>query len=127
MTTNAFVGFIPNNEAGNSFLADCQKLLRNSGIVIRRFARNRNRRQFYANYPKGSYHQYRSTLPVKHGTHYGLYLYASKKVKRNLYTTQNYKADYEAHKTALNNSKIVVATVRKIYQLSGVNLNIVNK
>ena len=117
MTSTSFVGFAPNNDAGNSFISDCQKLIKGTGVVLRKYGRNRNRKQFYASFPKGAKHRYAQNLPLKYATHFGLYVYRDH--KKNI--------DYKTSVAAQDKAKIVVDTVRRIYQLNGVKLNITGK
>ena len=115
MTSDSFVGFVPNNDAGNSFVSDCQKAFRKTGLVLRRFGRNPNRKQFYPNHPRGAKHQYACNLPVRFATHYALYIYRK----------ECSPSTYKDYKNLLSKAKILVDDVRKLYQSKGLNLNIV--
>ena len=97
--TSNFVGFINNNDTGNNFLAQCRNLLRGTGLVIRPYGRNKNRKQFYKNVKTSAFckHKYACNLPLKYATHFGLYIYKSK----------NFSGDYlsklDFAKKAINN------------------------
>jgi hypothetical protein len=94
-----FVGFVNNNHTGNDFIAACRNLLRGTGLVVRPFGRNKNRKQFYKNVKTSRFskHKYACNLPLKHATHYGVYIYKSK----------NFNGDYASKldfaKKAINN------------------------
>ena len=97
--TSNFVGIVANDNNGNSFLAQCRTLLRGTGLVIRPFGRNKNRKQFYKNVKTSAFfkHKYACNLPLKYASHYALYLYKSK----------NFNGDYlsklDFAKKAINN------------------------
>jgi hypothetical protein len=94
-----FVGFVNNDNIGNDFVSAVRSLLRGTGLVIRPFGRNKNRKQFYKNVKTSRFskHKYACNLPLKHATHYGLYIYKSK----------NFNGDYASKldfaKKAINN------------------------
>lgn len=73
-TVNNFVGFVPNNKNGWSFINDLRTILNGIGVRLRAYGRNKNRRQ-HAKTPH-EHTKFRCNLPLKHATHYGLYLYA---------------------------------------------------
>lgn len=111
MLSNSFIGFVPNNEAGNSFVSDCRKLLRGTGVGLRVRGRNPNRKQFYTKTGYGK-HPYCQDLPVKYASHYALYVRDER---------INSIDDYAR---LCERAKIVIDTISKIYQLNNIKLNI---
>ena len=114
MLSNSFIGFVPNNEAGNGFVSDCRKLLRGSGVRLRVRGRNPNRKQFYTKTGYGK-HPYCQDLPVKYASHYALYVR----------TDPQNRTSVDEHYALCDRAKIVIDTINKIYQLNNINLNIV--
>lgn len=94
-----FVGFIPNNEQGNNFLSFARQLFNGTGLVVRPFGRNPNRKQFYKNVKTSRYckHKYACNLPLKHATHFALYVYKGKKF------TGDYESKLSFAKKAIDN------------------------
>jgi hypothetical protein len=94
-----FVGFVANDIDGNDFIGFCRAMLRGTGLVVRPYARNRNRKQFYKNVKTSAFskHKYACNLPLKYATHYALYIHKSK----------NFNGDYlsklELAKRAISN------------------------
>ena len=90
---NTFLGFVPNNENGWSFISHIREAIKGTSVRLRPFGRNKNRKQ-HAKTPRDEY-QYRCNLPLKHATHYGLYLYARKdKADAGHIAFAKYAADY---------------------------------
>ena len=72
-----FIGFIPNDEQGSKFLRITRHMLRGTGLVVRPFGRNPNRKQFYKDVKTSRFfkHRYACNLPLKHASHFALYIY----------------------------------------------------
>jgi hypothetical protein len=75
-----FVGFVNNDAQGNDFINTCRAVLRGTGLNIRPFGRNKNRKQFYKDAKTSRYckHKYACNLPLNRSTHFGLYIYKNK-------------------------------------------------
>lgn len=71
---NTFLGFVPNNENGWSFITSVREAIKDTSVRLKPFGRNKNRRQHAKNIHERT--KFRCNLPLKHATHYGLYLYA---------------------------------------------------
>ena len=76
MNTNnvtTFLGFVPNNENGWSFITTVREAIKGTSVRLKPFGRNKNRKQHAKNLHQ--HNKFRCNLPLKHATHYGLYLY----------------------------------------------------
>lgn len=115
MTTKPFIGFVPNSEKGNAFLADLRKLFKGTGMRVVRMSRNPNRKQFYSTYKysvgAGIKHPYCQNFPIKFATHYGLYI-------REKNGNMIYDNDL------CIKAKTIYDTLRKIYESHGIDLSI---
>ncbi len=90
---NTFLGFVPNNENGWSFITTVREAIKGTSVRLKPFGRNKNRRQ-HAKTPH-QHTKFRCNLPLKHATHYGLYLYAKNgKVEAGHLAFAKYVADH---------------------------------
>lgn len=114
-TSPSFIGFVPNTSHGTTFLSDLRKVFRGTGMKVIRYARNPNRKQFYQNYiySSGRKHYYCQNLPLQYATHYALYVRDSKGDTLRGQEVMEIRA------------KTIFNTVKKIYSLNKINLDIV--
>ena len=103
---NTFLGFVPNNKNGWSFITTVREAIKGTSVRLKAFGRNKNRKQ----HAKNRYEriQFRCNLPLKHATHYGLYLYAKNdKVDAGHLAFAKYVADH--NRTVFEQNKISLA------------------
>ena len=90
---NTFLGFVPNNENGWSFINMVREAIKDTSVRLKPFGRNKNRK-IHAKTPR-QHTKFRCNLPHKHATHYGLYLYGRKgKVEEGHIAFARYVADH---------------------------------